>query len=70
MSNFKIEEMLELLYKIDSRLDVIEKYLHFEDEQVANILEELIQEEEDNINSKPKLVIVENDTIVDFPAND
>jgi len=70
MSNFKMEEMLELLYKIDSRLDVIEKYLHFEDEQVANILEELIQEEEDNINSKPKLVIVENDTIVDFPAND
>lgn len=70
MSNFKMDEMLELLYKIDSRLDVIEKFLHFEDEQVANILEELIQEEEDNINSKPKLVIVENDTIVDFPAND
>ncbi len=70
MSNFKMEEMLELLYKIDSRLDVIEKYLHFEDEQVANILQDIIQEEEDNINSKPKLVIVENDTIVDFPAND
>ena len=69
MSNFKMDEMLELLYKIDSRLDVIEKFLHFEDEQVANILEELIQEE-DNINSKPKLVIVENDTIVDFPTND
>ena len=70
MSNFKMDEMLELLYKIDSRLDVIEKYLHFEDQEVANILEELIQEEEDNINSKPKLVIVENDTIVDFPTND
>ncbi len=70
MSNFKLDEMLELLYKIDSRLDVIEKYLHFEDQEVANILQELIQEEEDNINSKPKLVIVENDTIVDFPANE
>jgi hypothetical protein len=70
MSNFKMDEMLELLYKIDSRLDVIEKYLHFEDQEVANILEELIQEEQDNINSKPKLVIVENDTIVDFPTND
>ena len=70
MSNFKMGEMLELLYKIDSRLDVIEKYLHFEDQEVANILEELIQEEQDNINSKPKLVIVENDTIVDFPTND
>jgi len=70
MSNFKMDEMLELLYKIDSRLDVIEKYLHFEDQEVANILEELIQEEQDNINAKPKLVIVENDTIVDFPTND
>jgi hypothetical protein len=65
-----MDEMLELLYKIDSRLDVIEKYLHFEDQEVANILEELIQEEQDNINAKPKLVIVENDTIVDFPTND
>ena len=70
MSSFKMDEMLELLYKIDSRLDVIEKYLHFEDQEVANILEELVQEEEDNINAKPKLVIVENDTIVDFPTND
>jgi len=70
MSNFKMDEMLELLYKIDSRLDVIEKYLHFEDQEVANILEELIQEEQDNINSKPKLVIVDDDTIVDFPTND
>lgn len=70
MSSFKMDEMLELLYKIDSRLDVIEKYLHFEDQEVANILEELIQEEQDNINAKPKLVIVENDTIVDFPTND
>ena len=62
--------MLELLYKIDSRLDIIEKYLHFEDEEVANILEELIQEEQDNINSKPSLVIIENDTIVEFPKID
>ena len=70
MSSFKIDEMLELLYKIDSRLDIIEKYLHFEDEEVANILEELIQEEQDNINSKPSLVIIENDTIVEFPKID
>ena len=70
MSSFKIDEMLELLYKIDSRLDIIEKYLHFEDEEVANILEELIQEEQDNTNSKPSLVIIENDTIVEFPKND
>ena len=70
MSSFKIDEMLELLYKIDSRLDIIEKYLHFEDEEVANILEELIQEEQDNTNSKPSLVIIENDTIVEFPKID
>ena len=70
MSDFKMDEMLELLYKIDSRLDVIEKYLHFEDEEVASILDELMQEEQDNINSKPKLVIVENDKIVEFPTND
>lgn len=70
MSSFKIDEMLELLYKIDSRLDIIEKYLHFEDEEVANILEELIQEEQDNINSKPSLVIIENDKIVEFPKID
>ncbi len=70
MNSFKIDEMLELLYNIDSRLDVIEKYLHFEDEEVANILEELIQEEQDNINSKPSLVIIENDTIVEFPKID
>lgn len=70
MSSFKIDEMLELLYKIDSRLDVIEKYLHFEDEEVANILEELIQEEQDNTNSKPSLVIIENDKIVEFPKSD
>jgi len=70
MNSFKIDEMLELLYKIDSRLDIIEKYLHFEDEEVANILEELIQEEQDNINSKPSLVIIENDTIVEFPKID
>lgn len=68
--SFKEDEMLELLYKIHSRLDVIEKYLHFEDEEVASILDELIQEEQDNINSKPKLVIVENDKIVEFPTND
>lgn len=68
--SFKQDEMLELLYKIDSRLDIIEKYLHFEDEEVANILEELIQEEQDNINSKPSLVIIENDTIVEFPKSD
>jgi hypothetical protein len=65
-----MDEMLELLYKIDSRLDVIEKYLHFEDQEVANILEELVQEEEDNINAKPKLVIVDDDTIVDFPIHE
>ena len=65
-----MDEMLELLYKIDSRLDVIEKYLHFEDQEVANILEELVHEEEDNINSKPKLVIVDDDTIVDFPIHE
>ena len=70
MSSFKMDEMLELLYKIDSRLDVIEKYLHFEDQEVANILEELVHEEEDNINSKPKLVIVDDDTIVDFPIHE
>jgi hypothetical protein len=70
MSSFKMDEMLELLYKIDSRLDVIEKYLHFEDQEVANILEELVQEEEDNINAKPKLVIVDDDTIVDFPIHE
>jgi hypothetical protein len=70
MNSFKIDEMLELLYKIDSRLDIIEKYLHFEDEEVANILEELIQEEQDNINSKPSLVIIENDKIVEFPKID
>lgn len=68
--SFKQDEMLELLYKIDSRLDVIEKYLHFEDEEVANILEELIQEEQDNTNSKPSLVIIENDKIVEFPKSD
>lgn len=72
MSDFKMDEMLELLYKIDSRLDVIEKYLHFEDEEVANILDEIMQEEEENIkNSKPGLVIVKNDqTVVDFPKRD
>lgn len=70
MNSFKIDEMLELLYKIDSRLDIIEKYLHFEDEEVANILEELIQEEQDNTNSKPSLVIIENDKIVEFPKID
>jgi hypothetical protein len=70
MSSFKMDEMLELLYKIDSRLDIIEKYLHFEDQEVANILEELVQEEEDNINAKPKLVIVDDDTIVDFPIHE
>ena len=70
MNSFKIDEMVELLYKIDSRLDIIEKYLHFEDEEVANILEELIQEEQDNINSKPSLVIIENDKIVEFPKID
>ena len=68
--SFKQDEMLELLYKIDSRLDIIEKYLHFEDEEVANILEELIQEEQDNTNSKPSLVIIENDKIVEFPKSD
>jgi len=71
MSDFKIDEMLELLYKIDSRLEVIEKYLHFEDEEVANILDEIMQEEEDIKNSKPGLVIVQNDqTVVDFPKRD
>jgi len=71
MSDFKMDEMLELLYKIDSRLDVIEKYLHFEDEEVANILDEIMQEEEDIKNSKPGLVIVQNDqTVVDFPKRD
>lgn len=71
MSDFKIDEMLELLYKIDSRLEVIEKYLHFEDEEVANILDEIMQEEEDIKNSKPGLVIVKNDqTVVDFPKRD
>ncbi len=71
MSDFKIDEMLELLYKIDSRLEVIEKYLHFEDEEVANILDEIMQEEEDIKNSKPGLVIVQTDqTVVDFPKRD
>lgn len=71
MNDFKMDEMLELLYKIDSRLDVIEKYLHFEDEEVASILDELMQEEEDIENSKPGLVIVQNDqTVVDFPKRD
>lgn len=70
MSDFKMDEMLELLYKIDSRLEVIEKYLHFEDEEVANILDEIMQEE-DNKNSKPGLVIVQTDqTVVDFPKRD
>lgn len=68
--SFKEDEMLELLYKIDSRLDLIEKYLHFEDEEVANILDEILQEEQDNINAKPKLVIVKNNEIVEFPTND
>ena len=67
--SFKEDEMLELLYKIDSRLDLIEKYLHFEDDEVANILEELLEEEAANKN-KPSLVIIENDTIVEFPKND
>ena len=71
MSDFKIDEMLELLYKIDSRLEVVEKYLHFEDEEVANILDEIMQEEEDIKNSKPGLVIVQTDqTVVDFPKRD
>ena len=71
MSDFKMDEMLELLYKIDSRLEVIEKYLHFEDEEVANILDEIMQEDEDIKNSKPGLVIVQNDqTVVDFPKRD
>jgi len=71
MSDFKMDEMLELLYKIDSRLDVIEKYLHFEDEEVANILDEIMQEEENIKNSKPGLVIVQTDqTVVDFPKRD
>lgn len=66
-----MDEMLELLYKIDSRLDIIEKYLHFEDEEVSNIIEELIQEEHDKKNSKPGLVIVKTDqTVVDFPTRD
>ncbi len=67
--SFKTDEILELLYKIDSRLDIIEKYLHFEDEEVGNILEELLEEEAAN-NNKPSLVIIENDTIVEFPKND
>jgi hypothetical protein len=71
MNDFKMDEMLELLYKIDSRLDVIEKYLHFEDEEVANILDEIMQEEEDIKNSNPGLVIVTNDqTVVEFPRKD
>lgn len=71
MSDFKMDEMLELLYKIDSRLDLIEKYLHFEDNEVAGILEELLQEEEDIKNSNPGLVIVKNDqTVVEFPRKD
>ena len=68
--SFKEDEMLELLYKIDSRLDLIEKYLHFEDDEVASILEELLEEEEAENNNKPSLVIIENDTIVEFPKND
>ena len=64
---FKTDEMLELLYKIDSRLDIIEKYLHFEDEEVANILEELLEEEA--ANNKPKLTIVTDDTVIDFPTD-
>jgi hypothetical protein len=70
--SFKADEILELLYKIDSRLDIIEKYLHFEDEQVADILEELLEEDEaaNNNNSRPMLTIVSNDddTIVEFPT--
>ena len=68
--SFKADEILELLYKIDSRLDIIEKYLHFEDEQVADILEELLEEEEAANNNKPMLTIVSNDddTIVEFPT--
>ena len=69
MSDFKMDEMLELLYKIDSRLDVIEKYLHFEDEEVANILEELLEEDEAANNNKPKLTIVKDDTVIDFPTD-
>ena len=68
--SFKTDEILELLYKIDSRLDIIEKYLHFEDEQVADILEELLEEEEAANKNKPMLTIVSNDddTIVEFPT--
>jgi hypothetical protein len=67
--SFKTDEILELLYKIDSRLDVIEKYLHFEDEQVGNILEELLEEEEAANTNKPKLTIVTDDTVIDFPTD-
>jgi hypothetical protein len=67
--SFKTDEMLELLYKIDSRLDIIEKYLHFEDEEVANILEELLEEDEAANNNKPKLTIVKDDTVIDFPTD-
>ena len=67
--SFKTDEILELLYKIDSRLDVIEKYLHFEDEQVGNILEELLEEEEAANTNKPKLTIVKDDTVIDFPTD-
>jgi len=68
--SFKTDEILELLYKIDSCLDIIEKYLHFEDEQVADILEELLEEEEAANKNKPMLTIVSNDedTIVEFPT--
>jgi hypothetical protein len=70
--SFKADEILELLYKIDSRLDIIEKYLLFEDEQVADILEELLEEDEaaNNNNSRPMLTIVSNDddTVVEFPT--
>lgn len=67
--SFKTDEILELLYKIDSRLDVIEKYLHFEDEQVGNILEELLEEDEAANTNRPKLTIVTDDTVIDFPTD-
>ena len=67
--SFKADEILELLYKIDSRLDIIEKYLHFEDEQVADILEELLEEDEAANNNRPKLTIVTDDTVIDFPTD-
>ncbi|MDB4330946.1 hypothetical protein N9993_00180 [bacterium] len=67
--SFKTDEILELLYKIDSRLDIIEKYLHFEDEEVGNILEELLEEDEAANNNRPKLTIVTDDTVIDFPTD-